>query len=97
VVCIVFLLPLCRALHLELPYQQAISHVLLLGGDTDTNAAIVGGMVGAYHGAAGIPDFMKGPVLERSVESPGRGRPAFLQACLVPQLTEELMRAGEGK
>lgn len=29
---------LCRALHLELPYVDAIKHVLLLGGDTDTNA-----------------------------------------------------------
>jgi hypothetical protein len=28
----------CRALHLELPYTDAMRHVLLLGGDTDTNA-----------------------------------------------------------
>jgi hypothetical protein len=28
----------CRALHLELQYVDAMKHVLLLGGDTDTNA-----------------------------------------------------------
>jgi hypothetical protein len=28
----------CRALHLQLGYQEAMEHVLLLGGDTDTNA-----------------------------------------------------------
>jgi hypothetical protein len=31
------------------------------GGDTDTNAAIVGGMVGAYHN---IPSYMLTHVLE---------------------------------
>jgi hypothetical protein len=33
------------------------------GGDTDTNAAIVGCMIGALHGVSGIPDYMSGPVL----------------------------------
>lgn len=32
--------------------------MLLLGGDTDTNAAIVGGMIGAYFGVEGIPEEM---------------------------------------
>ena len=71
--------------------------MLQLGGDTDTNAAIVGGLIGAYHGASGIPGFMKDPVLKRRVGSPGLSRPAFLQSCLVPELTEQLlMRAGGG-
>jgi len=30
-----------------------------MGGDTDTNASIVGGLLGAYHGLDGIP---KGPL-----------------------------------
>ncbi len=45
----------------EYTYEQAIKITLLKGGDTDTNAAIVGGMVGAYKP---IPDYMKIPVLD---------------------------------
>lgn len=42
-------------------YEEAIKITLMKGGDTDTNAAIVGGIVGAYKP---IPDYMKNPVLE---------------------------------
>jgi ADP-ribosyl-[dinitrogen reductase] hydrolase len=42
-------------------YEDAIKITLMKGGDTDTNAAIVGGMVGSYKL---IPDYMKNPVLE---------------------------------
>jgi hypothetical protein len=30
--------------------RQALADTLLMGGDTDTNACIVGGLVGAYRG-----------------------------------------------
>ena len=33
--------------------------VIALGGDTDTNACIVGGLLGAIVGESNIPDFMK--------------------------------------
>lgn len=46
--------------------QRAIEEVILLGGDTDTVGAIVGGMVGATVGASGIP----GPWLEGIAEWP---------------------------
>lgn len=36
-------------------YQAAVSEVITLGGDTDTVAAIVGGIVGARVGTEGIP------------------------------------------
>lgn len=39
----------------DFSYEKAIYDVLLQGGDTDTNAAIVGGMIGAAEGAAKIP------------------------------------------
>lgn len=42
-------------------YEEAIKITLMKGGDTDTNAAIVGGMVGAYQV---IPDYMLHPVLK---------------------------------
>lgn len=44
-------------------FEEAIFTTLLKGGDTDTNACIVGGMMGALHGIDHIPDFMKDPVL----------------------------------
>ena len=45
-------------------YEAAIWHVLSLGGDTDSSAAIVGGMIGALWGAKrGIPMGMQEPVL----------------------------------
>ena len=35
-------------------YENAIKDILMKGGDTDTNAAIVGGLLGSYHGINGI-------------------------------------------
>ncbi len=45
----------------EITYEDAIKITLMNGGDTDTNAAIVGGMVGAYQD---IPAYMLTPVME---------------------------------
>ena len=45
----------------NISYEEAIKITLMKGGDTDTNAAIVGGLVGAYHV---IPEYMLRPVLE---------------------------------
>ncbi len=42
-------------------YEEAICQTLMKGGDTDTNACIVGGLVGCYQP---IPDAMLQPVLE---------------------------------
>jgi ADP-ribosylglycohydrolase len=42
-------------------YEEAIKITLMKGGDTDTNAAIVGGLVATYHI---IPEYMLKPVLE---------------------------------
>lgn len=50
-------------------YEAALREVLALGGDTDTNACIVGGLVGALQGAAGIPPALLGPVLARSLRA----------------------------
>jgi ADP-ribosylglycohydrolase len=47
--------------HPEINYEEAIKITLMKGGDTDTNAAIVGGLVGAYHK---IPEYMLRPVLD---------------------------------
>lgn len=39
-------------------YRDTIAEVVSLGGDTDTNACIVGGMIGAYHGIMGLDHKM---------------------------------------
>jgi len=36
-------------------FESAIQSILLKGGDTDTNAAIVGGLIGARWGLKNIP------------------------------------------
>jgi ADP-ribosylglycohydrolase len=51
-------------LHYEASFEQAIAKTLLCGGDTDTNAAIVGGLLGAFHGFEKIPTKLVKPVLE---------------------------------
>lgn len=43
--------------------RGTVGAVLLEGGDTDTNACIVGGMIGAAVGLGNIPEKMKGPML----------------------------------
>ena len=45
-------------------YENAIFQTLLRGGDTDTNACIVGGMMGALYGFHGIPEEMRETVLD---------------------------------
>lgn len=64
----------CMAMNfLENPveYEVGIRHVLKLGGDTDTNAAICGGILGAINGYEGIPDYMKDPVLSYEYDHNG--------------------------
>lgn len=63
-------------LNLKTPFQHGIHEVLKLGGDTDTNAAIVGAMLGALHGYSAIPSSMTKPVLAFTCTSDGRMRPA---------------------
>lgn len=51
----------------SIPYENGILEVLKCGGDTDTNAAICGAMLGAIHGAD-IPIYMYEPVLDFNCE-----------------------------
>ena len=50
--------------------------MLLEGGDTDTNAAIVGGMIGAYQGLSSIPEDWVDAVIETHEDN---DRPDFLK------------------
>ncbi|MBQ0917748.1 ADP-ribosylglycohydrolase family protein [Hydrogenophaga aromaticivorans] len=70
----------CHAFHHLLRghiYVQAVHQVLACGGDSDTNACIVGGLVGARVGISGIPENMTRAVLECDTTK-GRPRPEWL-------------------
>ncbi|RKZ88434.1 MAG: hypothetical protein DRR19_12555 [Candidatus Parabeggiatoa sp. nov. 1] len=82
-----------RHLLLGTSYQDAISQTLSGGGDTDTNACIVGGLIGAACGASGIPDDMKRGVLHCETHQGTHPRPAFLHTTQLPELTERLLAA----
>lgn len=58
----------CFALHPD-SYGQAIGNAILLGGDTDTIAAMTGALSGAYLGVRAIPD-----ALLDFMEDQGKGR-----------------------
>lgn len=56
----------------HITYEDAIYQTLMKGGDTDTNACIVGGLVACYQP---IPEYMEKPVLEFDCTKEGVLRP----------------------
>lgn len=77
-------------------YEEAIYQTLLKGGDTDTNACIVGYAIGALHGVKDIPESMSKPVItfdcvKHNVSSTlnGHNRP---QSCMVSTFLNEFCR-----
>ena len=66
-------------------WKDAIAETLLGGGDTDTNACIVGGLLGARDGVGAIPKNM----LEAVVGSTTT-RPDYLHPRRVPDLVKRL-------
>jgi ADP-ribosyl-[dinitrogen reductase] hydrolase len=79
-----------RHLHLGSPYADALRETLFGGGDTDTNACIVGGLVGVLHGDSGIPRSMTEAVMGCDTAK-GRPRPEWLQTRVqLPRLLDTL-------
>lgn len=60
------------------PWEAAIAETLLGGGDTDTNACIVGGLLGARDGVEAIPAVMRTAVLTSGGDRPGYLHPRRL-------------------
>ena len=56
-------------------YKDAIRLTIQQGGDTDTNACIVGGMMGALMGIKKIPSSMVDTLLSFDCALNGRNRP----------------------
>lgn len=54
-----------QSLAADQPFEPALRRVVALGGDTDTNAAVAGALVGAAVGAAGLPGLWLDRLVER--------------------------------
>lgn len=80
-----------RHLLLATPYVPAMEETLLGGGDTDTNACIVGGLLGAAYGVDAVPLDMRKIVLNCDT-SQGQARPDFLHPNQVPDLVERMLQ-----
>lgn len=80
-----------RHLRLGTPYVEALRETLAGGGDTDTNACIVGGLVGARWGAGAIPEAMKAAVLGCDTSLGQNPRPASLHPRTVPERIRALL------
>lgn len=82
----------------ETSYQDAIQQTLLLGGDTDTNAAIVGGMIGAFHGVTGIPQNLRHKMINYKYDKSakvGYLRPDDFQPNQIEELITDLYHNSE--
>ena len=80
-----------RHLRLGTEYTAALRETLAGGGDTDTNACIVGGLLGAHAGASAIPQAMKEAVLACDHRRGRHARPEPLHPRSVPALVRALL------
>jgi ADP-ribosylglycohydrolase len=61
----------------ESKFEESIYRTLLEGGDTDTNACIVGGLVGAYWGLGSLPNYSLSAVLKCDTEKGQKRQDVF--------------------
>jgi ADP-ribosyl-[dinitrogen reductase] hydrolase len=47
------------------PFEEGLRAVVAMGGDTDTNAAVAGALLGALHGRRGLPEAWLAKLAER--------------------------------
>ena len=80
-----------RHLRLGTGYVEALRETLAGGGDTDTNACIVGGLLGARWGASAIPESMRRAVLECDTRRGQNPRPESLHPRAAPAAIERLL------
>ena len=82
-------------LHKKTSFREAIIHTLMRAGDTDTNAAIVGGLMGAYWGVDAMPVQMVGRVVKSLTGVGHMKRPEWLHPRNVYAIVKRLY--GEAK
>jgi ADP-ribosylglycohydrolase len=73
-------------------YPDAVRETLAGGGDTDTNACIVGGLVGARWGCAAVPVAMREAVLACDTSRGAHARPDDLHPRAAPELVRAILR-----
>jgi len=75
-------------------YYESVSSIIQKGGDTDTNAAIVSGMIGAAEGFSKIPEDMTNKMLSCDTSLSKEPRPDFLSPfkCDLLKLIEQLFK-----
>ncbi len=86
-----------RALAMDAPLERALTGTVRFGGDTDTNAAICGALIGAVQGRSGLPQRWQRAILTcRAVDAPGiaHPRPVPFWPDDAPDLAEALLAAG---
>lgn len=71
-------------------YEQALRQVLAGGGDTDTNACIVGGLIGATNSMQHLPHPMT-TALVSCLSGRGRPRPDWLSTRNAPELAASML------
>ena len=72
-------------------YEAALAETLAGGGDSDTNACIVGGLLGARWGARAIPSRLREAVLGCDTRLGRNPRPENLHPRVVPAHIEKLL------
>ncbi len=86
-----------QALHAP-SLEDGVVDTVMRGGDTDTNGAIAGALLGAIHGEAAIPRQWRDAVLgcrpERGHPGVQRPRPPELWPCDALELADALLAAG---
>jgi ADP-ribosyl-[dinitrogen reductase] hydrolase len=95
-VLIAFQNALYQLLHTGGP-EEGIAETISLGGDTDTNAAIAGALLGAVHGREAIPEAWVGCLQQCRPEAGAprvrQPRPEVFWPCDVMELGEAVLRA----
>jgi ADP-ribosylglycohydrolase len=86
-----------QALHAE-SLEAGVVNTVGRGGDTDTNGAIAGALLGAIHGRDAVPLRWRRAVLTcRALPGTGRPRPAEYWPVDLMQLAERLLIAGKSQ
>jgi ADP-ribosylglycohydrolase len=78
-------------------FEEGVIDTVRRGGDTDTNGAIVGALMGAFYGRDGVPQQWQDSVLGcEARQAPGvrRPRPEEYWPSDVDTLAEQLLQAG---
>ncbi len=74
-------------------YLEGLKATLEGGGDTDTNACIVGGLLGALHGYSELPQYLVQKLLKCDTDK-GRARPLWLRTTSALELADSLVSSG---